>query len=292
MIQDIDKKVQIFYTTTPFPDYRLDRFNTKDDLIVAASPFSKTLDYSIPAEASVIDVGTGTGQLSAFLSLRRSCVWGIDFSDGSLNKAQLLKQKLGLDSWHLKKVDILDPVAIEKIGRQFDYVLCLGVLHHTKDAYQGFRNILKLLKPGGYVAVGLYNTFGRIPQKIRIALAKTFFNNNESIKDYFIRMQIGDLKDEERRRGWWNDQYLHPHETCHTLGQVLRWFKQNRVDYYQMVPSARFFDRSSVSISGVWNNYQERYPSWPEQFLKQVGWIWKTHHEGGYWITFGRKSVE
>jgi 2-polyprenyl-3-methyl-5-hydroxy-6-metoxy-1,4-benzoquinol methylase len=281
--------VQNFYNKTPFPDYELDRFNSKEDLNLSAYPFAKILDRSIPKNASIIDVGTGTGQLSAFLSLRRKCVWGIDFSDSSLNKARKLKEKLKLDSLHLKKIDILDLKQIESIDMKFDYVLCLGVLHHTGNAYQGFKNILKLLKPNGYIAIGLYNKFGRIPLKSRKLLAKTIFKNNNKVKDWFIRMQIGDIQDKERARGWWNDQYLHPHETSHTLGEVLRWFKKNNVQYYQTVPSSAPFKQSILEIAGVWNNFNEIYPYFSIRIYKQLSWIWKTNREGGYWITFGRK---
>lgn len=292
MTTKIGEKVKNFYNKTPFPDYELDRFHSREDLALAAYPFAKILDRSIPKDASIIDVGTGTGQFSAFLSLRRKCVWGIDFSESSLAKAERLKQKLGLDSWHLKKVDLLDPKAIEDIQMKFDYVLCLGVLHHTGDAYEGFRNILKLLKPNGYIAVGLYNRYGRIPMKVRVVLAKTVLKNNTRAKNWFIKMQIGDVEDKERARGWWNDQYLHPHETTHTIGEVLKWFKKNNVTYYQTVPSCTPFDQSDPEITGVWNNTNEVYPNFFLRAYKQLTWIWKTNHEGGYWITFGRKSDE
>jgi 2-polyprenyl-3-methyl-5-hydroxy-6-metoxy-1,4-benzoquinol methylase len=284
----IGQAVQQFYNKTPFPDYELERFNQKEDLLIAAYPFARILDRSIPTGASVIDVGAGTGQLSAFLSVRRECVWGIDFSDGSLHKAHQLKEKLKLDTWHLKKVDLLDIEQIEAIGFQFDYVLCLGVLHHTANAYQGFKNILKLLKPNGYIAIGLYNTFGRIPLQIRRLLAKTIFKKSDAVKDRFVRMQIGDSKDPERARGWWNDQYLHPHETTHTVGQVLTWFKRNTIEYYQAAPSLTPADQSILKISGVWNTGNRTYPIFPIRLYKQLLWIGKTHHEGGYWITFGR----
>src|SRR3989338_6675516 len=157
----IEHNVQYFYNKTPFPNYELERFHTKDDLIYAAGDFVRILDRNIPADASVLDIGTGTGQLSAYLSLRRTCVWGIDFSDSSLRKAIALKRKLGLESWHLKNVNIMEEREISDMGMKFDYVLCFGVLHHTSDPERGFKNILRLVQPGGYIALGLYNTFGR-----------------------------------------------------------------------------------------------------------------------------------
>jgi len=275
--------VQNFYNKTPFPDYELERFNSKEDLRLRASKFAEILDRSIPEDATIIDVGTGTGQLSAFLSLRRKCVYGIDFSDGSLNKAKSLKEKLELDSLHLKKVDILDETQIKDIGMRFDYVLCLGVLHHTGDAYRGFKNILKLLKPKGHITIGLYNRYGRMPLKIRIMLAKTIFKNNQKVKDKFIKMQIGDVEDKERARGWWNDQYLHPHETSHTIGEVLSWFKNNNISYSQIVPPRVDYN---LDIAGCWN--KEKAPAVLFRTCIQLKWIWKIHREGGYWITFGR----
>jgi 2-polyprenyl-3-methyl-5-hydroxy-6-metoxy-1,4-benzoquinol methylase len=287
MLTSVGEKVQKFYNQTPFPDFDLNKFNSKKDLELAAYPFAKILDRSIPPNSTVIDVGTGTGQLSSFLSLRRKEVWGIDFSDSSLDKAEKLKKKLKLNSLHLKKVNILDSEEIERLGK-FDYVLCLGVLHHTGDAYKGFQNILKLLKPGGHIAIGLYNRFGRIPLKVRIFLAKTLFKNNQRIKDYFIKIQIGDVEDKERARGWWNDQYLHPHESTHTIGEVLKWFKKNNVEFIETIPPSTLFSKTNQDVSEVWNVFKEDSPSLLVRFFKQLGWIFSTQKEGGYWITFGK----
>ena len=286
----VGERVRAFYNKTQFPDYELDRFDSAEDLILSAYPFAKILDRSIPKDASIIDVGTGTGQLSAILSLGRECVWGVDFSDSSLKKAAGLKEKLGLDSLTLKKVDILDEDDVAGIGRRFDYVLCLGVLHHTGNPKKGFQNILKLLKPGGFVAVGLYNRLGRLPLYLRKLAAKTVFKDNDSVKDWFIRMQIGDVADRERARGWWNDQYSHPHESTHTVGEVLGWFKDSGVEYYQSLPSLTPFDQGDVDIAGVWNKTGEVYPYLPIRAYKQISWIYRTHHEGGYFIAFGRKN--
>ncbi len=289
---DMNNVVQRFYNASPFPDYELDRFETTEDLELAAKTFSKILDRSIPQEASIIDVGTGTGQLSAFLSLRRENVLGVDFSDSSLNKARSLKEKLALKSLTLKKVDVLNEEQVENIGEKFDCLLCLGVLHHTDDPYEGFRNVTKLVKPGGYVAIGLYNKCGRTLLKIRRLLAKTIFRNNERAKEYFIRLQLGDEQDAETIRGWWNDQYEHPQETAHTVGEVLDWFEKNDIEYWGANPSLLFFDKSDPTISGAWNSADKRYPGPLARFCKQLKWMWTTHRDGGYWVMFGKKRNE
>lgn len=291
MLTTTGAKVQRFYNRTPFPDFDLKRFPTREALRAVSYPFSRALDASIPLDATVIDIGTGTGQLAALLALSRKNVWGIDFSDSSLKKARDLKEKLQLNTLILRKVDILNTKEIDDIGEKFDYVLCLGVLHHTGDAHVGFQNIVRLLKPGGFIAVGLYNSYGRLFHKMRMFLARTVFKNNDAVKDRFIKMQIGSIEDKERARGWWNDQYLHPHESTHTVGEVLRWFREENIEYVTTLPPLTPFDYMHVDITGLWNSTFEKKPSRFRRFRKQFLWVFTTHHDGGYWVTFGRRKV-
>lgn len=286
---EVAERVRRFYNESPFPDFDLRRFETRAELANAAGPFARALDRSMPKAASVIDVGTGTGQLSAFLSLSRGTVWGIDFSHASLAKASQLKDKLGLTSWTLRQVDILDAAQVEGIGRAFDYVLCLGVLHHTEDPRRAFSNVVRLLRPGGYIALGLYNRLGRLPLKLRRLLVRSLFRDNDRVKDFFIRMQIGTVEDQERKRGWWNDQYAHPHELTHTIGEVLAWFRQHNVEYLQMLPPPVGSVSHTLELAGLWNPAGQRYPSPLTRLVTQFVWIVSTHHEGGYWVTFGRR---
>lgn len=284
-------KVQQFYNRTPFPDFDLKRFPTQEALKQISYPFSRALYASIPLDASVIDVGTGTGQLSAFLSLRRNDVWGVDFSDSSLKKASALKGQLRLTTLTLRKIDILNIQEVRSIGKTFDYVLCLGVLHHTADPRQAFHNICSLVKPGGYIAVGLYNTYGRFFHKVRILLARTIFKNSNAVKERFIRMQIGDVEDKERARGWWNDQYLHPHESTHTVGEVIRWFCEENIEYISTLPPLSSFDYTYADLTGLWNSAFEKRPGLFRRFRKQFLWVFTTHRDGGYWVTFGCRKT-
>lgn len=287
---EVSEQVRRFYNQTPFPDFDISRFSTRQALREVAYPFSRALDASIPYDASVIDIGTGTGQLAALLSLSRHEVLGIDFSDGSLAKAKALKDQLNLETLTLKRVDILNKDKILTIGKQFDYVLCLGVLHHTEDPRRGFHNIVELLKPGGYIAIGLYNTYGRFFHKTRVFLARTIFKNSNTIKDRFIRMQIGDVNDKERARGWWSDQYLHPHESTHSVGEILRWFQEEGIEYISTLPPMISFDYANADIAGLWNGALEQRPTFLRRFQKQFNWIFTIHRDGGYWVTFGQKK--
>ena len=70
---------------------------------------------------------------------------------------------------------------------------------------------------------------------------------------------------------------------------IVKWFEENGIEYYQTVPSLKFIDQSNINIAGVWNRFMEKSPHILTRIIRQMCWIWETHHEGGYWITFGRE---
>ncbi len=280
---DVAEAVKSFYDKTPFPDYDLSRFETIEDLRKSAYPFASYLNRVIPKDKSVIDVGCGTGQLAAYLSLDRKKVYGIDFSDGSLKKARALKEKLKLDSLTLSKEDIFNL----KVKEKFDYVLCNGVLHHTANPKLGFEKILELLERNGFIMIGLYNKYGRVPLKVRKFLIRTVLFNNKKVREWFIRQQITYLYDKTRFEGWYNDQYNHPHESSHTVKEVLKWFKESKVEYVNSIPTLRKFDNFSLDFENLFSKEEINEDS--SHLLVQLGWIFKTSREGGYFLTTGRK---
>ena len=42
------------------------------------------------------------------------------------------------------------------LGRQFDVVNCVGVIHHTDDPTVTFRNLVRHLRPGGRMIIWAY----------------------------------------------------------------------------------------------------------------------------------------
>ena len=91
------------------------------------------------------------------------------------------------------------------------------------------------------------------------------------------------LADKERLRGWWNDQYNHPHETVHTIGEVLKWFREEGIRYNETIPPSG----ENLEMTGLWR--KTTYPYLPIRIGRQLSYLWKTQREGGYWMTFGTK---
>jgi SAM-dependent methyltransferase len=275
----VGRKVRSFYEGCSFPGY--EEFETLQDLIDKSQRgiYAKLLDDQIPLGVRVLDAGCGTGQLAIFLSVLNRQVVGIDFSEASITKGNSFKRKVKLRNVQFARMDLF-AVALKE--ESFDFVFCNGVLHHTADAYGAFQNLCRLVKPGGYITIGLYNTYGRLLLDLR---RRIFACTNDKLNrlDFFMRQKsLGN----EKKHIWFMDQYKHPHEDKFTVDDVLGWFQKNRIEYVNSIPKIRFGDRFSTSD----DLFRVRSPgSRLEHLLCQLGWVFSQGKEGGFYITIGRR---
>ena len=113
----------------------------------------------------------------------------------------------------------------------FDFVISNGVLHHTNDARRAFARISRLAKPGGYVLVGLYHAYSRQLHYARRALFRLTGVTSRVLDPHFGRVAA-----EGKREAWFQDQYCHPHESCHTFGEVFSWLEENNLEFVNAIP--------------------------------------------------------
>jgi SAM-dependent methyltransferase len=283
------RKVNLFYEENPFPGFDPAKYKTKDDLVRQASWWAHKLDAEIPFDADVIDVGCGTGQLACLLGLKGRRVVGVDYSQHSLDLAQTLRDKFRLENVRFQRENILE---LSLPDASFDYVFCNGVLHHTSDPYGGFRHLVRIARPGAYIVVGLYNTYGRLMLHVRRRVVRLRMRFDSKAKERALKKQLVRLdNDPERLRTWWADQYEHPHESTHTVDEVLRWFARNGVSYVSSFPKADLF--SSAEVDKV---FRPRRPgrlsgSALAHVLVQLAWILTQNDGGGYFVIVGRKAA-
>ena len=66
-------------------------------------------------------------------------------------------------SWASTSIDYAqaDLLELGSIGRQFDVIASVGVLHHLADPFAGWRVLLSLLRPGGFMNLGFYSELAR-----------------------------------------------------------------------------------------------------------------------------------
>lgn len=295
MADEVDIEVEKFYTDHPFPDFDLEKYEEKEQLRERASWYFQLLNTFIPKDASVIEVGCGTGQLVNFLALEseRSVV-GMDLTPASLRKAAALRDKFELTNLELVNRNIFDDLS--DLG-PFQYVFCNGVLHHTRDTYRAFKSILNLVAPGGFLIVGYYNRYARIPLYIeRSAVRKSKKYSISEKKSILSRhYTIGDF-DDMQIDSWFHDQFLHPHEETVSVSRALEWFSDNEFEYINSFPHIEI----GRSLRNAHLPHLQRDPflalnekSWKYSFLPlllvQLYWMLQKRNEGGYYTLIGRK---
>ena len=156
---DVTRKVKEFYEEHPFPNYEPDE--SLRTLIEKARRgiFARLLSEQLPYNSRILEVGCGTGQLSNFLGIGCRSVFGTDLCMNSLKLAEGFRSRQQLSRVRFLQMNLFRPALRSE---QFDVVLCNGVLHHTSDPRGGFESISRLVRPGGYLIVGLYNRYGRL----------------------------------------------------------------------------------------------------------------------------------
>jgi SAM-dependent methyltransferase len=162
----------------------------------------------------------------------------------------------------------------------FDVVYSSGVLHHTPNPRESFARIVSLARRGGLIVLGVYNTFARLPTRMRRTVANlTGFRYVPF--DPILRERS---HEPERCAAWLRDQYQHPEEHRHTLAEVQRWFADNGVEFLRSYPSTVFGDEAEDLLAPADDNWTL------EGWLAQVGWMWTLGREGGLFFTIGRRA--
>jgi len=281
--EDVTELIKSFYEETPFPNY--------EDLDSAASlrdkatkgVFARLLDEQIPQHTTVLEAGCGTGQLSNFLGMtwgRR--IYGTDMCLNSLKMANEFKDNNNIGSVSFVQMNLFQPVFNEE---SLDIVICNGVLHHTSDPFMGFQSLSKLVKKGGYIIIGLYHMYGRIPTDIK----RVIFNISDN-RFKFLDTRIRDKSvGKVRKNTWFEDQYKNPHESKHTIGEVLKWFDKTGFSYISSIPSSSFLHSFS--------NDEKLFDTHPqgnklENLFVDLSMFATGTQEGGFFIMIGRKNYK
>ncbi len=225
----ITHNVQDFYEDAPFPNY-----NSFDNVSVFVERarqgiFARLLYEQIPANSHVLEVGCGTGQLSNFLAATTmSRVYATDMTRASLR----LGQKFARDN-KIGGIEFLQMNLFRPCIRPFsmDVVISNGVLHHTYNTKRAFLSISRLVKPGGYIIVGLYNRIGRLRTDCRRLMLRVF-GETVLLFDPHLRKDLSP----DKRRAWIKDQYHHPSERKHTMSETLEWFDEAEFDFISSIP--------------------------------------------------------
>ncbi len=182
----VSQAVRDQYEANPYPRWIKVSVNRKPDTLpiylermVPGATFEPP-----PASGDMLIAGCGTGRHAIEMTSKIGGmkVLAIDLSKASLAYA-LRKTPPELASrLSYSQADLLK---IRDINRSFDIISVAGVLHHMQDPMAGWRNLDALLKPNGFMHVGLYSESARqkIVEARQFIAAKGYKPTADGIRD-------------------------------------------------------------------------------------------------------------
>ncbi len=118
------------------------------------SPYiPKIAEFSEHKGEKVLEVGIGMGLDLKQYSKNGAICYGIDLTEGAVNKAKRVFEIYGLKA----ELQVMDAENLKFDDNTFDLVYSMGVLHHTPNTQKAINGICRILKPGGKAIVMLYS---------------------------------------------------------------------------------------------------------------------------------------
>ena len=239
--QAINQAVAKLYNTYPFPpdplsDLEPPGYNWR---------WSWTAAYSFctgikpdTQDIRILDAGCGTGSGTDYLIYQNpgAEVTAIDLSEKALAVAEERCNRSGVIAKHDKPVNFYNLKLEEatQLEGEFDFINCVGVLHHLPEPDKGIKALAEKLKPGGILHVFVYAELGRweisLMQKAiallqgdrrgdyrdGVKVGREIFaklpENNRLVKQEKERWALENHRDEA-----FADMYVHPQEIDYNI---------------------------------------------------------------------------
>jgi len=149
-VTNLDKK-----TVASFGDEWKAFHHFDDDEIarVGNDYFDIITPQMLNSSSTVLDIGCGSGRFIKYLVNRAGFIVGADPSEAIFAADELLGSN--------EKITLIKATANDlPFGKEtFDFVYCIGVLHHIPDTFKAMQACIEKVKKGGYFLTYLYYNF-------------------------------------------------------------------------------------------------------------------------------------
>lgn len=226
----------------------------------------------------VLIAGCGTGQQSIQTARKfpRANILAVDLSTSSLAYAKRKTRELRITNIQYAQGDILE---LGSVGRRYDLIECIGVLHHLDDPVAGWRVLASLLRPAAIMRIGLYSALARrdIAAAQALADAQGYTGTTQAIRQFRVDLQLQDrwrpfrfltaMEDFYDTSGC-RDLLFHAREHRFTLPRIKQILAELELDFVKFNVDADVQQRYSQRFPGElaltdlngWTQFEVEHP--------------------------------
>lgn len=199
----------------------------------------------------ILDAGCGTGSGTEYLLLHnpKADIVAVDISEKALEIAQRRLEKSGILKDFQGSITFKQ-LPVESVGQlegEFDFINCVGVLHHLPQPEVGLKALASKLAPGGIFHIFVYGELGR--WEIRL-MQQAIALLNDKKDDYKEGVRIGRkifaalpennrlVRREKERWAWENqrdecfaDMYVHPQEIDFNINTLFDFINSSGLEF-------------------------------------------------------------
>jgi len=230
---------------------------------------------------TVIDIGGGTGEKSLLYALWGANVTIVEPNEKSCAYAESLFSQFGLQN-HLKIINKSFFEFNAAKFKEYDIVICEGVLHHTADALGALNKISKNLKAGSIFMLAIGESHGFFKRTLQRKLVHSLAGTDEDkivgvsrkyFKEHIARAVKYGLRPENTVI---YDTYVVPQFQPVPLERICNAFRKNKVVYVSAYPKLDFFYLTNTWSHKMEDPYNYQFYKDYYKFLEK---IWMTSGE-------------
>lgn len=267
------------YEHNPYPRWAKLPLAAEPDTVEGAL---RALFPSLPAGSAARDgcdvliAGCGTGHcaIEAARRYRGARVLAVDLSLTSLGYAMRKTRELNITNIDYAQADIFK---LDTLASTFDVIETGGVLHHLDDPFAGWRVLLELLRPGGFMYLGLYSALGRKHiVNVRSLIAERGYRSSPDDIRRFREQLVAEAEHSDIGRLWQSPDFynmsgcrdlcFHVQEHRLTIPQIKAFLADNGLDFIGFVvdPRIQHEVESQFPDEGEldrWHRYETAHPN-------------------------------
>jgi SAM-dependent methyltransferase len=209
-------------------------------------------DRGYRPDLDILIAGCGTNQAAVFAFTNRAAkVVAVDVSQSALDHQQYLKGKHGL---HNLELQLLPIEGLSALQRDFDLIVCTGVLHHMADPLTGMKALAGCLRRDGAIGVMLYAKYGRIGVELLESVFRDLGLSPDDASVQLVKDAIPMLPAEHPVRN-----YLKVARDLQTDGAVVDTFLHGRQRSYTVQECMDLVASAGLAFQG-WFHKTPYYP--------------------------------